>query len=523
MTPNLTTRHDVLVVGAGPAGLATAVAAARHGARVLVVERHPGTTIFPRATGVSTRTMEIFRVWGIDDAVRAGGADVLPEVATGRTTADAVPTTALYATPREALAVSPAVPACCPQDHIEPLLLERARRDGAEVRFGTELTGLHLDAAGAAAEVTDRASGAVTTVRARYVVGADGPRSRVRRALGIGVDHLGTIGEFAQVQFRADLREVLGPRCHGLYIVTHPDAEGVLLPVGRDRWAYAVQWYPDRGQSPADFTAARWTELLRTATGVPALRPEILDARPFTMAAELATAFRSGCGFLAGDAAHRMTPVGGVGMNTAIHDGHNLGWKLAWAARGLAGDTLLDSYAQERRPVGRRNALRSLATGQPDPSDGLGGDLGTVYGSSVVAGCRTSGYARPELAGAAPGERAPHRWVTVDGRRCSTIDLFDGRLTLLVGRRGRGWRRAGARLAASGLPVVALGAGREIADPGGRLARAYRLGETGAVLVRPDGYVAWRADAAAADPVTALDGAVALALGRPPVAAALAG
>jgi hypothetical protein len=346
----------------------------------------------------------------------------------------------------------------------------------------------------------------------------------VRAALGIGVRRLGTMGEFAQVLFRADLDRVLtAPRC-ALYLLTHPQADGLLLVFGPDRWGYARQWHPERGESAADFTPQRWTQLLRTATGIADLGPELLGAASFTLAAELATAFQAGRGFLVGDAAHRTTPVAAVGMNTAIHDGHNLGWKLAWAARGLAGAALPASYAEEREPIGTRNAYRSLRRGEPDPSDGLPGDLGSRYHSSVIdtAG-ESAGLASPDQASAAPGERAPHVWVTHRGRRRSTLDLFEGRLTLLTGRRSPGWREAAARLARRGLPVVPLAEGTELADPHHRLTRRFGLDGGGAVLVRPDGYVAWRADTAAADPVGTLTAALSTALGCEATPAALAG
>ena len=276
---------DVLVVGAGPAGLATAVSALRHGARVLVVERRPGTSTLPRATGVSTRTMEIFRFWGVSDAVRAGSVDCEPTIAVARTLAEEPHEVAPFSYPgiREALGVSPAFPALCPQDHIEPVLAGEVRRLGGEIRFGTPLTGLRATADGVRAEL-----GRGGRVRARFVVGADGPRSTVRSALGIGWEHLGTLGEFAQVLFRPDLAAVFGRRPHVLTAIDHPEAPGVLLPVGDGRWSFGHQWYPERGESLGDYTPARWTALLRTATGLPDLEPEILRAQPFTMAAEVA-------------------------------------------------------------------------------------------------------------------------------------------------------------------------------------------------------------------------------------------
>src|SRR6185312_15185363 len=244
---------------------------------------------------------------------------------------------------------------------------------------------------------------------------------------------------------------------------------------------------------------AHWTALLRTATGIPDLCPELLGTAVFDLVAELATASRSGSAFLVGDAAHRMTPVGAVGLNTAVHDGHNLGWKLAWAAAGRAGEPLLASYAAERAPIGARNAHRSVQPGVPHRADGLAGDLGTGYTSAVLAGAAPA-LVEPADLGAAPGERAPHVWVTVDGRRCSTLDLWDGRLTLVTA--DPSWRAAAAQ--------VSLAA-PDLAGP--RLVSAYRLAEGGAVLVRPDGHVAWRADAPVADTVGALTDAVAAAVG----------
>jgi 2-polyprenyl-6-methoxyphenol hydroxylase-like FAD-dependent oxidoreductase len=496
------TRWDVLVVGAGPAGLATALSAVRHGARVLVVEKHAGTSIYPRATGVSTRSMEILRTWGIARAVRAAGMTVQPTAAANRTLADPQQrfVSLGYPFPREALAVSPTTPAVCPQDHLEPLLADEFRRLGGEIRFGTALAELHTGPDGVRAELSQGGA-----VRARFVVGADGHRSTVRRALGIGTETLGVIGEFVQLLFRADLDAVVGENRHGLYVIEHPDAEGVLVPMGFGRWAYARQWFPERGESPADITPERWLELVRIATGVPDLRVETIAALPFTMQAELATAFRVGAGFLVGDAAHRMTPVGGVGMNTAIADGHNLGWKLAWCARGYAGGALLHSYAQEREPIGRRNALRTVQPDAPEAPGSLAWDLGITYCSDVIADDS--------------GERAPHRWISVGGRRMSTLDLFDGQLTLLAGSQGEGWRRAAAAL--PGPPLTCLVAGHDLVGDG--LAEAYGIDDGGAVLVRPDGHVAWRFRTAVADRESALADAVDTALGLVPAMSALAG
>jgi putative polyketide hydroxylase len=501
---------DVLVVGAGPAGLATAVTALRHGARVLVVERRAGASNVPRATGVSIRSMELFRFWGVAEAVRAGSVDCAPTVAVTRTMAEEPQEIVPLNIPslRDSLAASPALPALCPQDHIEPVLVAEIRRLGGVVRFGAELTALRTTPDGVRAEL-----GPAGRVRARFVVGADGPRSTVRAALGIGWEHLGTVGEFEQVLFRPDLSGRPARRASALMFVKHPVAAGVLLPMGAGRWGFVRE----RGADEVASSPERWASLLRTATGNPDLRPEILGSARYTVAADVASAYRAGPGFLVGDAAHRMTPFGGVGMNTALHDGHELGWRLAWAVRGLAGDALLESYAAEREPVGRANAERSLRP-ERDPADGLPRDLGGTYRSPVIAddGAPAAlGHHRT----ARPGERAPHVWLRLRGRRVSTLDLFENRLTVLAGPGGDGWQRAVSSDRRAGTPVEVLRVGRHLPDPRGALRRAYRLGAGSAVLVRPDGVVAWRHDGPCRDHAAALSGALATALGHPVPAA----
>ena len=300
---------QVLVVGAGPAGLATAITAIRNGARALVVERHPGTSIYPRATGVHLRTVELLRTWGLHRELRGLDVRVRPLRSVSPTLREATGLPLGYPTdPRQVLAVSPVLPVCCPQDRLEPVLLAHLRRLGGEVRFGVELVDLVDDGAGITAVLRDRATGALSTTRSRFVVGADGTRSFVRRALGIRMQRLGEAGEFVYTLFTADLDGMLGDRRFAVYVITHPDAAGVVIRVGEDRWGFARQWFPERGESPADFTPQRCIELIRTAVGDRATDVRLLTRMPFTMVAEVASTFRAGNGFLVGDAAHRMTP-----------------------------------------------------------------------------------------------------------------------------------------------------------------------------------------------------------------------
>jgi 2-polyprenyl-6-methoxyphenol hydroxylase-like FAD-dependent oxidoreductase len=508
--------YDILVIGAGPAGLTTAITAARNGARVLLVERHPGTSIHPRATAIRTRTMEIFRSWGIDRRIRARAIPVRPELSISRTLREAPPVGVSmgYPTdPRDVLARSPTPPVCAPQDQIEPVLAEHLRACGGELRFGVELTELVDHGDHVEALLSAGRDGHTIRVHARFVVGADGPRGDVRRALGIGHTRLGVLGEFVNVVFRADLDPIVAERRSVLHWIEHPDAEGMMLPTGPARWGYIRQWHPEHGEAAADLTPERCATLIRTAVGEPDLDLQIAARLPFTMAADLADTFRVGNGFLVGDAAHRMTPVGGHGLNTAVHAAHNLGWKLAWVARGRAGDALLDSYQAERRPIAEHNARISLRI-TPSAADALAADLDVGYDAPVP------GPAGADPTTARPGARAPHAWVTLNGHRHGLLDLFDGHLTLLTGRHGDRWRTCTARLAAD-LPLRVLTLGHEIRDDGGAFRRHYTLGNDAALLIRPDGYVAWRSDAAD-DPPRQLTAAVDLALGRPPTHTRLA-
>lgn len=495
---------DVLIVGAGPGGLATALSAARHGARVLVVDRRPGTSGIPRATGINVRTVEILRSWGVAPAVRAHRIRVVPESASGSTLAAPPRSTGRvggYPGHREILDVSPVLPMACPQDRLEPVLVDAVRRARGEIRFTTPLVDLHLGPDGVRARL-----GTGQQVRSRFVVGADGTRSTVRAALGIGTTHLGTWAHAVQVLFRPGTP--LLPQPPRLLTFVDEPHFAALAPMGDGRWAHVGLRFDGVPPDVPD----DWTPTLRVATGAPDLEVDVLDVQRFTLAAEVATTYRAGPGFLVGDAAHRTTPVAGIGLNTAIHDGHELGWKLAWVARGLAGDELLASHDAERAPVGLAAAERSLSV-EGRPTDGLPSSLGHTHRSSVIAAADVPPDLRIDLA-ARPGERAPHAWVRHEGRHRSTLDLFDGTLTLLAAADGRPWQRA-ARVVTD-VPLRVLVEGRDV--HGATLATRYGLAPGSAVLVRPDGRVAWRHDGACTDRVAALTAAIDTALGRRAVA-----
>ena len=462
--------HDVpvLVVGAGVAGMAVATTLARYGVRCLVVERRPEPSSLPRAMVVSTRSMELVRSWGLEGEVLAGGVDAemwlwecetLARASAGRAHPVGYPTRA------QAAMVSPNAPAVVPQDWLEEVLRRRlAVVPEARVEVGTELVGLTNRADGMCATLRDRRGGE-RAVRARYLVAADGAHSVVRHHLGVTMSGPDGVFSGAQVVFRAPLWRLLGDVRYGLYVTTS-EPPGVFLPAGRDdRWVYGFSAATD--SPPADLAEAQAAEVIRGGAGAPDLPLRIERIGAFSSVGRLADRFRVESTFLVGDAAHRVTPRGGTGMNAALHSGHDLAWKLAWVLRGWSRPDLLDSYEAERRLAVAHNVARSI-----DPD----GSRRRVEDELLV-----------DLGG-----RLPHAWLPSAGLPVSTIDLLGLGATLLTGPAGEAWAAA-----ADGLPGPMPITVRRIDAISARAVGVYG---DGALLARPDGVpvAVWPSSARAA-------------------------
>ena len=510
----------VLIVGGGPAGLSSSILLSRFGVRSLLVERHPSTSTHPKATAVSTRSMELFRSWGIESRVRELdlAVDLYSSIRNNLSAPELDRRSLGFPTREEADAFSPTWPAVVAQDILEPVLVEHARSyPNADIRFGIEVTELEQRHGMVFATLVDRATGEQQVIEAQYVLAADGASSPIRQRLGIATRGVERIGEYLSVLFRADMTAVVGEDLCGLYMLQGlgGPVPSVALPTSRDgRWVLATPWRSEV-RSPDAMTNDDFIGLVRRAAGQSDLAVDVLGSQLVAIGAEVAERFRDGNVFLVGDAAHRTAPTGGTGMNTAIQSAHNLAWKLAAVLNKIADPSLLDTYEPERRPAGERNLLRSK--GELQGVSGIAADLGVVYSSSAVVR-EHDGNVLPVIeptSEAIVGARLPHIWLDADGARVSTIDLTGSMPLLLTGPRGDAWRSAARAVSTTlgiSLGVTAIGVAELRDTAGGALAR-LGIEEDGALLVRPDGHISWRSQGAAADPAATLEHAVATMLG----------
>ena len=533
----------VVIAGGGLVGLSTAMFLAHHGVASLVVERLRGGSPLPRAAHFHVRTLELFRSAGIhDEVVRQSEREFLPEGAiismdslAGRKLADIIPSLNVGVDDT----LSPCRRLFVTQPGLEPILRRRAERSGALVQEGFDVVDVNQDADGVTVVVRDVDSDTTQTRHARYLVAADGAHSTVRDRLGIPVDGRGAFSNSITIYFTADLSAQMGGKALSVIYINNP-VFGGFFRLAKDCQSgfLAVNTMgdpdsdPDVANAARDTSESRLIELVRAGAGVPDLEVRIDGVARWRATTDVAQRFHDGRAFLAGDAAHLMPPNGGFGGNTGIADAYDIAWKLALVIKGVASPELLSTYDTERRPVGAftveqaysryvtRTATYLGATDyQPIASD-LEIELGYIYRSATIGADDVgdgNGHDDPRQTHARPGSRAPHLWVERDGRRLSTLDLFGRCFVLLAARDGVEWCDA-ARKAAShhhGLDLEAYCVGGDdLRISGASFADAYGVSDSGAVLVRPDGFVAWRATSGTSDPSGAVASALRVALAR---------
>jgi 2-polyprenyl-6-methoxyphenol hydroxylase-like FAD-dependent oxidoreductase len=518
---------SVVIAGAGPVGLALACELGLLGVDCVLIEKRDGSITVPKQSMVSARNMEFCRRWGIAEAVRKA---VWPE---------SFPRDFVYLEDlrgRELLRVkipsysvqdktdfTPEVACPCPQIYFDPILTARVRAlASVTLRYNTRLDSFTQDADGVAVQVTDLEGGASHSVRARYLVGCDGPTGLVREALGIGLGGLGVVAVSLNIYFRS--QELASTHDKGwarfYRMIDETGCWAELIPIdGKELWRLTVFDEPASAHGPR--------ALLRKMAGGE-FGYEIISASPWERRDFVAESYGHGRVFIAGDAAHECSPTGGIGMHTGLEEVVNLAWKLAAMVDGWGGPALLASYEAERRPIAVRNvelATRSFHAiaaipghrdrlaipttgGAAAPADWRANSstlsvpehlkVQCCYEASPICVADGSPALDPEppqfVPSTRPGIRAPHGWL-VDGR--STLDLFGGGFVLV--RLGDDPPDAARLLDSAKTRGVPL---REVAIAEPAIAALY---ERRLVLVRPDGHVAWRGDDGPADAGAIID------------------
>ncbi|WP_426244457.1 FAD-dependent oxidoreductase [Nocardioides sp. LHG3406-4] len=575
---------DVLVVGSGPAGSAAALALSTLGVPNIMITKYRWTAHTPRAHITNQRAMEIFRDLDIEPQVLA---DATPHDLVGDTVfctslaGEEISRIHTWGTSpaREAdyQLASPCLTVDIPQTYLEPILVRNATMRGTQARFSTEYLSHVQDADGVDVRVLDRLTGQEYTIRAKYVVGADGARSKVAADIGLPFEGQMDIAGSMNITFKADIRAYCEHRASVLYWVIQPGSNVGGIGAGLVRmirpWdEWLVVWGYDINEDPPVVDEAEATRIVRNLLGLPDLEVEITGTSLWGNNEMYATHLQSGRVFCAGDAIHRHPPSNGLGSNTSVQDAYNLAWKLAAVLRGQAAPSLLETYSAERAPIAEQIVKRAnkssrefadlfVALGLTDAEteeemvaqieerkantpagaakraalveamelkhyefNAHGVELGQFYESSAIVSdgsVRPAPARDPELyyqASTVPGSHLPHAWVGDNSTKLAMMDLAPyTRFTLITGIAGEAWADAADKVAHElGVPLetVVIGSGRPVTDLYFDWAKMREVEESGALLVRPDKHIGWRAMTLPEDPAAALRDALAALLFR---------
>ena len=532
----------VLIVGAGGGGLSLTLLLLQQGIHPLLIERRSEISIYPRARNLNFRTLEVLRGLGLSAEVRQAGSKI-SQVIFKQTLASKEEQVFDPSTLMEQVdAFSPDPFGWhCPQSRLEPILLVAAKQRGGDVRYSTELVAFTQDDTGVVATLQDRITGRSYVVRSDYLIAADGAHSHIRETLGIASQGVGVLPEhFIFVYFRAPWQELVAGHEADGFTIKNADVQGIFLVAKDDLGMFMITYRPQLREALQDFTAEHCKDLVKKAIGKPEMPVEIVDIAHWQPAESVAEQFQQGRVFLVGDAAHTMPAYKGLGVNTAIQSAQNLGWKLASVLRGHATPELLTTYHEERHPVGRFAARQSLTgPGAAWLKEGTRSEnlpvekdlpffypiVGYRYRSQAILSEDVTRPApeeivlldREELTGL-PGTRVPHLWLERQGQRISTLDLLDGSFVLFTSAGGTAWCEAAKMVAqAQGIALSAyrLGPDADLLDLENEGPTKLGISSEGAMLVRPDGFVAWRSSTMPMSPVYQLEQVFSHILCRP--------
>ncbi|WUJ73468.1 FAD-dependent monooxygenase [Kribbella soli] len=572
---------DVLIVGSGPAGGAASLFLSTYGVDNIVLTRYGWTANTPRAHITNQRTIELMRDMGIEDQVNDNGTahDLMGQTAFCTSLAgEEIGRIRTWGTHPRRLAdyteASPCLPCDLPQTLFEPILVSTAASRGAQLRFNTEYLSLEQDDDGVTATVRDRLSDTTYQIRAKYLIGADGGRSKVAQDIELPMAGAMDIEGSMNIVFEADLSRYVAHRPSVLYWVLQPGAQigGIgagLVRMVRPWNEWLIVWGYDINQPAPVVDEAMATEIVHNLVGDDTIDVKLKGTSVWSVNHMYAERASKGRVFCMGDAIHRHPPSNGLGSNTSIQDAYNLAWKLALVLKGQASPELLDTYNDERAPIAKqivdranksRNqfgqifralgmtpdapAGRTIESRKDDTPEGAaqreelrqaielkdyefnahGVELGQRYKSSAVIedGTPEPPYERDhELyyhPTTWPGARIPHCWLTRGSETVSTLDVVGkGRFTLLTGIGGDAWVKAAQSVSEHlGVPIepYVIGPGRELDDLYGDWARVREIPDEGCLLVRPDAHIAYRSFEQPDDPTDALQQAVSALLGR---------
>lgn len=522
----------VLIVGGGLAGLSSALLLASQGIKTILVEKHAGSSPLPRATGFTQRSLEIFRSVGIENEIKNESAIKNENAAKNianisnqrprRTKVESLagvwqeetpwtpPSDSKPSLPQE---YSPCSGVAIAQDKLEPILYKHAQSLGADIRFNTRLINFTQDGTCVTARVKN-ADGEEYEIKAAYLIAADGHRSPVREALNIGRTGVGKMKTLRSVLFRADLEKYL-EKGISQFEISQPDFNAFLTTYRDGRWVLMFEDDIERDKATLE-------KLITQAIGRNDIAFEIITTGRWELSAFIADKFSDGRVFLAGDAAHTLPPSrGGYGANTGIEDAHNLCWKLAAVLTNKASPELLNSYDQERRSIAwlRHNQIfarpdYSQFANRSEPTTIIEDDameFGQRYSSAAIADANENLPAAltPSQWAGQPGTRAPHAWIMRNGEKISTLDLFGKGWVLLT--QNVDWKKSVHEYQKKTPPKT-----NEIelithclhedfsSENQTTFSTLFGLSDNGALLVRPDGYIAWRTQKKPEDDLDAL-------------------